>query len=435
MKLRLNILGRPSKGTHRLTAAGLLAGRRLAYCLGGVAACFGLAGPVLAQGPKDAHAVSKERDEVRQKIKDLKKSIEKTHSDRSFAAKALDAVEKSIAQTNAQLQALTAQRDAVVKEIKRIENEEGRIKRSIATHQDRLGKVLRAQYRRQQNNPLHAWLAGHSMSEIAREGYWFERVSEAEGDVADSLKSDLAELEALKKKKEAQEDLLEDNARAQEKKKRELVGQQEERKQLVAQLSNKLAEQQKEAARLERDEKRLSSVIEEIARALRAAKRSAEAAKPRRRSEGGSPSSGITAAIPDSGEFSRLRGRLPLPVSGNVIGRFGQTRSADGTGPTWKGIFIEASEGSTVKAVSAGRVVFSEWLRGFGQLLIVDHGDQFMSIYGNNQRLLKENGELVKAGEPIATVGKSSGNLETGLYFELRQQGQPFDPLKWTGSR
>ena len=270
---------------------------------------------------------------------------------------------------------------------------------------------------------------------MAREGFWFEKVSRAEGELADSLREDLAELEVLRQQKEAKEDQLEDNSRLQEKKKRELLAQQEERKQLVAQLSSKLAAQQKEAARLERDEKRLSSIIEELARALRSAKRSNETVKPKRGSGSGSLSDSVMAAIPDSGDFAKLRGNMSLPAAGTVQGKFGQTRSADGTGPTWKGIFIQSAEGSPVKAVAAGRVVFSEWLRGFGQLIIVDHGDQFMSIYGNNQRLLKETGDLVKTGEAIASVGKSSGNLETGLYFELRHQGQPFDPLKWTGNR
>jgi septal ring factor EnvC (AmiA/AmiB activator) len=384
---------------------------------------------------KDARAVARERDDIRQQLKDLRQSIKKTHVDRSSAAKALSAVEKSISESNAQLEALTTQRYKIARELKRIDVEETRTEGNIALHQQRLAQVLQVQYRRQQFNPLQSWLAGHSANEVAREGYWFERVSQAEVDIAESLKTDLAELEVLRQQKQAREDQLEDNSRAQERKKRELLAQQQERKQLVEQLSSKLAAQQKEASRLERDERRLSGIIEELARALRNARRSNEATRPKRNKDGDSISDSVTAAIPDSGDFARLRGRLQWPVAGQIAGRFGQTRSVDGGGPTWKGVFLEAPEGAAVKAVSSGRVVFSEWLRGFGQLLIVDHGDQYMSIYGNNQKLLKTAGDLVKPGETVATVGKSSGNLETGLYFELRHQGQPFDPLKWTGSR
>ena len=383
---------------------------------------------------KDPKNVSQERDEVRAKLKALRKTIEKTSQEKSTAAKALQAVEKSIDVSNAQLKALAAQRDQIHRELDAIAVQEKRIGRNIELHQDRLGKVLAAQYRRQQDNPLHAWLAGRSAQEAAREGYWFEQVSKAESSVADALRDDLDELNALRKQKLSKEDLLEDNARQQEKKKRELLSQQDERKQLLEQLSSKLVSQQKEAARLERDEKRLSSVIEELSRALKSAKKSTEAFKPKQRGDRG-VSEAVVAAIPDSGDFAKLRGHMNLPVTGTVKGLFGQTRSSDGTGPTWKGIFIQAADNASVKAVAPGRVVFSEWLRGFGELIIIDHGDQYLSIYGNNQRLLKETGDLVKLGESIASVGKSSGNLETGLYFELRHQGQPFDPLKWTGNR
>ncbi|MEK7737457.1 MAG: peptidoglycan DD-metalloendopeptidase family protein, partial [Pseudomonadota bacterium] len=90
-------------------------------------------------------------------------------------------------------------------------------------------------------------------------------------------------------------------------------------------------------------------------------------------------------------------------------------------------------EGSEVKAVAPGRVVFADWLRGFGNLVIIDHGDAFLSVYGNNQSLFRQLGESVKSGDVIAAVGNSGGNPESGLYFELRQQGQTVDPLKWVG--
>jgi len=94
-------------------------------------------------------------------------------------------------------------------------------------------------------------------------------------------------------------------------------------------------------------------------------------------------------------------------------------------------MFIRAGGGSDVKAIANGRVVFADWMRGFGNLLIIDHGDAYLSIYGNNDSLLKQVGETVKGGEKVATVGNSGGNPESGLYFELRHQGQPIDPMKW----
>ena len=129
-----------------------------------------------------------------------------------------------------------------------------------------------------------------------------------------------------------------------------------------------------------------------------------------------------------NGDFARQKGSLRLPVRGSVAGRFGNPRDGGGT---WRGLFIRAGAGSDVKVVANGRVVFAEWMRGFGNLLIVDHGDSYLSIYGNNDSLLKQVGQAVKGGETVATVGNSGGNPDSGLYFELRHQGQPIDPMKW----
>ena len=136
---------------------------------------------------------------------------------------------------------------------------------------------------------------------------------------------------------------------------------------------------------------------------------------------------GLAPAAPD-GAFATLRGRLRVPVSGRVGAKFGSKR---GEGPSWKGVFIRAAEGAEIQAVAAGRVVFAQWLRGFGNLIIVDHGSQYLSIYGNNQALLKRAGDAVGAGDSIASVGNTGGNEESGLYFELRHQGRAFDPASW----
>jgi len=98
---------------------------------------------------------------------------------------------------------------------------------------------------------------------------------------------------------------------------------------------------------------------------------------------------------------------------------------------TWKGLFIRAAGGDAVKAVAAGQVVFADWLRGFGNILIVDHGDDYLSLYGNNETLYKQVGDTLQGGDTIAAVGNSGGNPDSGLYFELRHKGKPFDPLGW----
>ena len=111
------------------------------------------------------------------------------------------------------------------------------------------------------------------------------------------------------------------------------------------------------------------------------------------------------------------------------MNRFGAGREESGS--QWKGLFIRSATGETVHAVADGQVVYADWLRGFGNLLILDHGNGFMSLYGHNEGLLRQVGEKVRSGDPIARVGATGGLQETGLYFELRREGKPFDPMAW----
>jgi septal ring factor EnvC (AmiA/AmiB activator) len=136
----------------------------------------------------------------------------------------------------------------------------------------------------------------------------------------------------------------------------------------------------------------------------------------------------IALAPPVSdGKFASLKGSLRAPVVGKLAARFGAKRGE----VNWKGVFIKAAEGAEVRAVAGGRVVHAKWTRGFGNLMIVAHGNDYLSIYANNQSLLKREGELVKAGEAIANAGSTGGNEESGLYFELRYQGRALDPASW----
>ena len=128
--------------------------------------------------------------------------------------------------------------------------------------------------------------------------------------------------------------------------------------------------------------------------------------------------------------FAERQGKLPWPVDGTPSNRFGAQRGESAL--RWQGLLIPAAEGSEVQAIHSGRVVFADWLRGSGLLLIVDHGDGYMSLYGHNQSLLRDAGDWVTAGDAIATVGNSGGQQQTGLYFEIRHHGEPVDPQRWS---
>jgi murein hydrolase activator len=207
---------------------------------------------------------------------------------------------------------------------------------------------------------------------------------------------------------------------------------------------------------MERDEKRLTQLVERIARALEErrkqkekAQREAREAKERAARETSPPPSGpvvsgtpsskppeVVARIEENAEegydteaFPKMKGKLRLPVTGELANRFGSPRE-DST-LSWRGLFIRAPQGREIHAVASGRVVYSDWLRGFGNLLIVDHGGGYMSLYGNAESLFARVGDVVKGGGVIASVGNSGGNAQAGLYFELRYQSKPFDPMTW----
>lgn len=414
-------------------------------------ACVAFAEPApsLAQSAvRDPAGVKQERDEVRRKLDALKKAIEETSGEKKQAAKALSLLEKRLEQTQNRLTALDKDRDALEADINKLSAQEDDLQKQLESTQARLAEVMRNQYRRVEVNPTQAWLAGKSASEAARESYWYERVSAAERDLAAQQATQARELQSIRLGLEKKQERLEGTIAEQSKGRRELVAQREERNQLVADLNSKLKNQELERKRLQRDEARLSNVITELTRAIEEAKRKQALAAQQQKQQGkqGQSSAGGSKAtgkpeytapppMPSTGEFAKLKGRLILPVQGTVVGQFGQTRSKDGQGPSWKGIFIATEAGQDVRAVGDGRVVFSEWLRGFGEIVIIDHGDQFLSVYGNNGKLLKRSGDSVKAGDTIAETGNSSGNLDTGLYFELRHQGQPFDPVSWTKGR
>ena len=276
------------------------------------------------------------------------------------------------------------------------------------------------------------------------------------------LRGNLERKKALAAEAKARAGELAEVEAEQQKRHAELQKQREQRKALHAQISEKVNAQRKEIGTLQQNEKRLTQLIDRLGKiiAAQAAARAAEAAKAARAAEASRRAAAEEAArqkkrgeeaparaatsepprsrpveaenrydpAPNDGSFARQRGQLRLPVRGQVAGRFGAARDGGGT---WRGLFIRAASGSEVKAVAGGRVVFADWMRGFGNLLILDHGDGYLSIYGNNDSLLRQVGQSVRGGETIASVGNSGGNPESGLYFEIRHQGQPVDPMKW----
>ncbi len=405
--------------------------------------------------------------ELRGRIEGLRKDLNTSEGNKADAADRLRESERQISRLQRELHELTGQRTRLQKKLENLEQQSRELAVTLNLQQSQLEKLLYKQYLRGTPDSLQLLLNGDDPNQVARDLHYFSAIALTRAELMGEINATLDKKRALANDAKEQAAELKEVEAQQQLRVAELDKQREERKRLHAQISDKVAAQRKEIGNLQQNEKRMTSLIDRLskilaaqaAQAAKAAKaaeaaRAAEAAKiaeaarqkpkprpdpeqkpPPRREEPSEPvrqkpveTENHYEPVANNGSFARQKGSLRLPVRGAVSGRFGSPRDGGGT---WRGLFIRAASGSEVKAVAGGRVVFADWMRGFGNILIVDHGDAYLSIYGNNESLLKQVGQAVKGGESIATAGNSGGNPESGLYFELRHQGQPIDPMKW----
>jgi septal ring factor EnvC (AmiA/AmiB activator) len=291
------------------------------------------------------------------------------------------------------------------------------------TQQSLLEGMLRHQYQHGQSSGLRLLLEGKDLGEVERQMHYLGYVSKWRAQVLARLKRNASELTELEAGQKAKQQELEENAAAQRKLRTALQAEKKNRQKVLVKVRADIAKNKKEIGRLKRDEDRLTKLIEQLSKAI---------ATHRSERKRESPTEKIDEAADNAlagRAFESLKGRLKLPVKGELRGRFGSPREEGGV--TWKGLFIKTDPGQAVKAVADGQVVFAEWVRGFGNLLVIEHGGAYMSVYGNNESLLKNVGERVTSGENVATAGSTGGASETGVYFELRHEGKPFDPMRW----
>jgi septal ring factor EnvC (AmiA/AmiB activator) len=388
-----------------------------------------------ATGTQGRKAELKEqRGEVRNRIKALHQDLAKSEESRADAADQLKETESGISATGRKLHQLSEKRRAVQTEADDLKAQGQRLDQQIQAQQAQLSRLLYRHSMRGESDALQTLLAGRDPNQAALDSHFLKNLSEAKADLIADLREKAREKKRLNlaaQEKNAELAAIEDKERQTQ---NALLDQQKQKQALLARLSATIKAQRRDIGALQRDDKRLTSLITTLGKKSRRSTRT--------HSSAGTPKATPPAAIrnqrtPDPGQsgsaFAALKGRLHLPVSGRIASQFGKPRPEGGT--TWKGLLILAPEGTEVKSVAAGQVVYADWLRGFGNLLVVDHGDGFLSVYGNNQSLLRETGDTVRPGEAVATVGSSGGNPESGLYFELRYQGQAFDPLRWVGLR
>ncbi len=446
-----------------------------------------------AERARQKQVAEQERAELRTKLSTLKEDIVRTEKARGHAADALAASEAAISGANRQLRELAAEQERTRQRLDKLSVSQEALEAEVRHQRERLARLLREQTTQGQDERLRLLLSGDNPNRIARELRYLGYVSAGQVKAIEQLQQNLAAIEANRLDAQEARNALEDIAREQREQKAVLEKEKLKRRQLLTQLSDRLSAQRREAGSLARDEERLGALVERLAtliaqqrkveeeeakrrakaeareREKQAAEQQKLAAKSRAADKAANTASNTTAntasnkagskaadaaanadkaeksvstaasrPIPrdeperapanDGSGFASLKGKLKMPVKGELLASFG-ARRADG--PSWKGLFIKAAEGAEVRVVAPGEVIFADWMRGFGNLLIVDHGGQYLSIYGNNQSLLRRPGDRLRTGDVIATTGNSGGNEQSGLYFELRFQGRALDPAGW----
>jgi septal ring factor EnvC (AmiA/AmiB activator) len=430
---------------------------------------------------REKAAAEARRAGVAQQLQVLKREISRTESEKEDAGDALAESEAAISDANRALHDLAQEQADTNAKLAAIAEEQERLAKTIETQKQQLATLLRKHYVAGNEDRIKLLLSGDNPNRINRDLQMMAYVSKAQARLLESLRANLAQVEANRDKTQEAKDDLEDIAGEQREQKAKLEQEKSKRAGLLASLSTKLSGQRKRADTLERDQQRLGNLVDQLTKiihqqevaaaaerkrqeALAAARAKAQlealarakaererlaqqktgkpGGKPGARPEPEPPKVAEQAPPPreepapnilppaaPEGAFASLRGKLAVPITGKVEARFGAKRP-DG-GPAWKGMFIKAAEGTEVRATGAGRVVNAQWMRGYGNMIIIDHGGAYLSIYGYNQTLLKRVGDMVKAGEPIATAGNTGGVEESGLFFMLLYQGKPFDPASW----
>jgi septal ring factor EnvC (AmiA/AmiB activator) len=393
-----------------------------------------------------------------QKKPAAKKSATKRSSKQSKTAASpkndLERVNAQISSTEKRIQLTREQREQKEAELRQAEQEIGEIKGSMGSVQkdvnlreqslqslrdeeaartqdkEKLLAFIRADLqmaqRQGRQDSYKLLLNQQDPAELARLMKYYGYLQGARATRVTALNSTIARLNEISTQKEKEVQQLQSLRSQLQEKRNRLVSAQAQRNASIQSLNAQLLSEDEKLKKLKQDQQALQAVMERLQReAVR--QQQAEASKPPHRHS----SPGNTDTPPPRETQVRempYQGRCTLPVGGNIRARFGSARAG---GLRWNGIVVSASAGTPVHAVRAGRVAFADYLRGYGFLVIVDHGRGLMSLYGQNQSLQKRAGDSVNSGEVIASVGDSGGNSSDGLYFEIRVQGKPVDPANW----
>lgn len=359
-------------------------------------------------------------DDVRKEIKSLNNDLSEKKADRQALLDQLKTQSRQVSELNKQLRKLETQIDGKHKEVEALRQKMGIKEKEQKQQLDALYSQIRSAFIHSEPSYLELLLNQKDVSTLSRGSTYFRYFHQARQQELENIHQLLVKLNDEQRDVLLAQQSLENMLTQQRSKQAQLEQQTKQRKVTLAALDKTISTQDSRLASLKDEERNLQQLLDSLSKKSAPI---APAAKP------GNNSTPVKPNTP----FPRLTGKLTWPVNGKLLARYGSSRNLGKL--KWQGIVIASPTGNDVKATAAGRVVFADWLRGFGLLIIIDHGDQYMTLYGNNESLLRDVGEYVKAGDVIAQSGEQGIRGLSGLYFEIRHRGSPTNPLKWLGKQ
>ena len=354
---------------------------------------------------------SQRLEKVQSELESLSTSIKNDKRNKDELYRQLKQQSMAVSKLNRELRALEQQLDEKNQQLKNLEQEQKIYRKSHASQLTALSEQLRSAYINAKPNYLKLLLSQQDPSKLNRSSTYFKYFHQARQQQLEDINTSLQVLSEQQQqllKTQQQQQLL---YTKQQQQKLLLSQQNEQRLATAKQLELKLDKQNLRIKALREEENALQALLTSLSK----------------------PKEVIVTKPAVNYKFAKHKGSLLWPISGKIIARYGSPRNLGKL--TWQGIMIKAKSGKEIIATAPGQVVFSDWLRGFGLLLIIDHGDKYMTLYGHNQTLLKEVGDSVNAGDIIALSGDKSANKQAGLYFEIRHKGNPTNPTKWLSKK
>ncbi|XOV87068.1 MAG: murein hydrolase activator EnvC family protein [Pseudomonadota bacterium] len=359
---------------------------------------------------EDPEALRAQLESLQAEIDKFKAMLEKTRGDRSALEGTLEQNEKEISEILRKIQTIQQDIKQGEDKISSLQGQQRGLESARAEQQALVAHQVRSAFELGNEAYLKVVLNQEDPNELSRMITYYDYFNRARAEQIQAYRETISSIEQVTRELASRNIQLANDRVALDQRNLALTKVRAEKEATLVQLNRAIASTGQEIQLREKDRERLEFLLERITAGI------------------------INLPTPgDTVPFAEQKGKLLMPVAGRITSRFGSARNAGKL--RWDGVFIEAPTGAPVNAVHYGRVVFSDWLRGFGLLLIINHGDGYMSLYGHNQVLYRETGDWVVAGETIATVGDSGGQSQPGLYFEIRQAGKPADPQLWCRAR